>query len=159
MDKYPVLDETGKVKQWLTEGRGVDVWQSQEIGANRPDLLTPHGAPKPHWAYELHLDNADPDSLTFYRPVHVVKSWRDMPQGVRAAQRALAIYPDETREAPAGTFKTTYTLVYYTMGSIHIRPDAEGGIVLRYRAEGEEHPTLLDVEFRVGILMWSAKIV
>lgn len=158
MDKYPVLDESGKVKQWLAEGRGVDVWQSQEIGANWPDMLTPHGSPKPHWAYALHLDNADPEALVFYQPVHIVKSWRDTPQGVKAAKRALGTYPDETRVTPAGTFKRTYTLVYYTLGSIHIRPDAEGGTIVRYRAEGEEHPTLLAVEFRVGILMWLAQI-
>src|SRR3990167_1858372 len=53
MTKYPVLDETGKVRKWLDEGRGVDVWQSQEIGSMRPDILTPHGAPKPR-AYQVH---------------------------------------------------------------------------------------------------------
>jgi len=159
MTKYPVLDETGKVRKWLDEGRGVDVWQSQEIGSMRPDILTPHGAPKPHWAYQVHLSNVDPDVLTFYHPVGIVRSWHDTPQGNRAAARALAKdYPDTTREAPGGTFAQTYTLAHYTMGSITIRPEADGGTTLRYRADGETHPTLLDVEFRVGILEWSARV-
>ena len=160
MTKYPVLDETGKVRKWLDEGRGVDVWQSEEIGYMRPDMLTPHGAPKPHWAYQVHLSNVDPDTLTFYHPVGIVRSWHDTPQGNRAAARALAKdYPDTTREAPGGTFAQTYTLAHYTMGSITIRPEADGGTILRYRrADGETHPTLLDVEFRVGILEWSARV-
>jgi len=155
-EKYAILDETGKVREWLDTG-GVDVWRSQEIGASRPDIFTPHGASKPHWAYQVYLSNADPSVLTFYQPISVVQSWRDTPQGNRAARRALATkYPDRTRTAPAGTYKNTYTLAYYTMGSITIRSDVDGGTTLRYRAVGDT--LLLDVEFRVGVLEWSAQI-
>lgn len=159
MTRYAVLDETGKVRQWLGDGRGLDVWQSQEIGASRPDLLTPHGAPKPHWAYQCERTYHDDADLTFYTPVGIVRSWHDSPQGNRSATRLLAAgYPDRTRTAPAGTFASTFTIVHYTLGSITIRPDSDGGTVLRYRAADEERPTLLDVEFRVGILEWSARV-
>jgi len=158
MDKYPILDESGKVRTWLDQGRGVDVWASHDIGAGRPDVFTPHGAPQPHWAYVVER-TLGPDDVVFYHPVGVVRSWHDTPQGNRAASKALARdYPDKTRTAPAGTFSTTHTITHYAMGSITIRPEADGGTVLRYRASNEAHPTLLDVEFRVGILEWSALV-
>ena len=157
---YPILDETGKVKRWLTDGRGLAVWENKEIGVDRPDRLTPAGCPKPHWAYTLKRTITDLHNVTFYRPTGIVKSWPDSPQGYRAAQAALNKLPDETREAPGrtGTFGTAYTLCRYTMGSITIRPDSEGGTTVRYRMSDEQSPTLLDVSFRVGILRWTAKL-
>lgn len=153
----PILDATGKVRTWLDDGRGIDIWESHDIGANRLDMITPHGAPRPHWAYVVKKGNPDPSTLVFYHPVGIVRSWHDTPQGNRAASLALGQYPDKTRIAPAGQFATTYTLKHYTMASVTIRPEKDGGTVLQNRAEDEVHPTLLDVEFRVGILEWSAK--
>ena len=154
----PILDGTGKVRKWLDEGRGIDIWESHDIGANRPDMITPYGAPRPHWAYVVKEGNPDPSTLVVYHPVGIVRSWHDTSQGNRAASRALDQYRANPRTARAGQYATTYTLTHYTMGSITIRPEDQGGTVLKYRAEEETHPTLLDVEFRVGILEWSAKV-
>ena len=41
MKPYPILDVSGKTREWLQAGRGLVVWQSHDIGAGRPDQFTP----------------------------------------------------------------------------------------------------------------------
>lgn len=173
METYAVLDRDGRIQAWLDAGRAVAVWRSQEIGTARPDLLRPadHGTLEPpHWAYRGGLFGIIPAPQTdvspptiaplltaiFYAPVCIVQSWRDTPQGRRAARRTLEHTPDEEWAAPGGRFRATHTLEEYTMHSATLRPDSEGGTVLRYRDEGETPPVALAVEFRVGILRWTA---
>ncbi len=45
------LSEAHKVLSWVKDGRGVKVWKSHDIGAGRPDQLTPGDSKPPHWAY------------------------------------------------------------------------------------------------------------
>lgn len=150
--RRPIMDETGKARQWLDSGHGIAIWESHEIGANRPDILTPGDAPKPHWAYVKAETITSLDACLFYSPMNVVKSWSDTPAGLKAAQRALDKMPDTEHDAPIGKVYTAYTIYRYTLGSICIRPDSEGGTVLdRF---GDNHLTA--VEFRVGIRQWSA---
>ena len=151
--RKPILDESGKVRQWLVDGRGVAVWVSHDIGANRPDMLTPGDAPKPHWAYEKDCTLTSESECLFYAPGCIVKSWRDTPQGYKAAHKYLASLPDEHRDAPIGRVYTTYTFHAYEMGSITIRPESEGGTVLQTYGP---NASLVDVEFRVGIRQWTA---
>jgi hypothetical protein len=158
--RKPILDPTGKVRQWLDDG-GFCVWENREIGVMRHDILTPLHARQPHWAYEKTLTIFDASECLFYLPGRIVKSWSDTPSGYRAAQRALDRMPDETRDAPIGRIFTTYTLHPFTLGSITIRPDSEGGTILDTYGYGPDTPdptrrTLVHVEFRVGIREWSA---
>jgi len=173
--RHPILDTTGTVRKWLTTGRGVAVWTSHDIGAGRADVLTPadhvceqlltcasvNAVPlcrKPHWAYMPERALLTVDDALFYLPGQIVKSWTDGPAGYKAACRALAKYPDETREAPIGTVYTTYTLHRYAMVSAQISPDGTVldtyGAPLAPDATGHAIPT--DVEHRIGIRMWNA---
>ena len=41
-----------KVVSWVKDGRGVRLWKSHDLGAGRPDVITPGDVDeKPHWAY------------------------------------------------------------------------------------------------------------
>lgn len=53
--KFTVTQETApKVREWVRSGRGLRLWHSAEIGAQRPDQLTPADVTTPpHWAYTL----------------------------------------------------------------------------------------------------------
>ena len=43
-----------KVREWVRAGRGLRLWHSVEIGAQRPEQLTPADVTTPpHWAYTL----------------------------------------------------------------------------------------------------------
>ena len=52
----PDKDTAVKVIGWYASGRGIRIWKSHDLGANRPDLLTPADAEKPHWAYCSYVD-------------------------------------------------------------------------------------------------------
>lgn len=152
--RRPIMDATGKVQAWLDAGRGVTIWTNQEIGSNRPDVFTPGDqATRPHWAYRADVTLMRAEECLFYAPGRIVKSWLDGPAGERAARKALAAMPDATRIAPIGRVFTTYTLHRFTLGSITIRPESEGGTTLDTYGM---HKTLTHVEFRVGIREWTA---
>ena len=151
--RKPILDESGKVRQWLEAGRGVTVWESHDIGAGRPDMLTPGDGQRPHWAYVAARTITNAEDCLFYAPGHIVQSWSDTPSGNRAASKALAKMADETRTAPIGTVHVTHTIHRYAMGSIDIRPDADGRTVLQTYGPNK---SLVHVEFRVGIRQWVA---
>ena len=53
--KFTVTQETApKVREWVLSGRGLRLWHSVEIGAQRPEQLTPADVTTPpHWAYTL----------------------------------------------------------------------------------------------------------
>ena len=53
--KFTVTQETApKVREWVRSGRGLRLWHSVEIGAQRPEQLTPADVTiPPHWAYTL----------------------------------------------------------------------------------------------------------
>ena len=163
--RYPILDESGRARQWLADGRGIAVWTNQEIGNPRGEQLTPadhtcgaaakckdFACRRPHWAYAYARTLHDASECLFYAPVSIVKSWHDSPSGRRAARTALEkTYTAKTRTAPIGTVHETYTIRPYTLGSIDIQPEGTQLVYARPDATN-----LLAVEFRVGILLWSA---
>lgn len=53
--KFTVTQESApKVREWVRSGRGLRLWRSVEIGAQRPEQLTPADVTTPpHWAYTL----------------------------------------------------------------------------------------------------------
>lgn len=53
--KFTVDQNTAvKVREWFRSGRGARLWRSVEIGAQRPEQLTPGDVTTPpHWAYTL----------------------------------------------------------------------------------------------------------
>ena len=53
--KFTVTQETApQVREWVRSGRGLRLWHSVEIGAQRPEQLTPADVTTPpHWAYTL----------------------------------------------------------------------------------------------------------
>ena len=152
--RYPILDDTGKVRAWLDAGRGVAVWKDEMLDRLAPDRLTPADRMiPPHWGYRLARTIHDPSDVLFYQPVGAVAFWTDSPQGWRAARRALEAHPDETHEAPIGTVHTTWTLRRVTLGSISISPE---GTRLEYRLPDETPPQLLAVTFKVALIQWTA---
>ena len=186
MKPYPILDVSGKTREWLQAGRGLVVWQSHDIGAGRPDQFTPADhvdscqgcealtvkpilpgesltiettAPacrKPHWAYmPAHVYRSKSEVL-FYLPSRIVQSWNDSAQGTKAAQKALANYPDTVRDAPIGQVYTTYTVHHYTMVSAQISP--EGVKLDEYEPPLNPNGTgkaFTDANYRIGIREWS----
>lgn len=54
--KFTVDQNTAvKVREWVRAGRGLRLWRSVEIGAQRPEQLTPADVTTPpHWAYTLY---------------------------------------------------------------------------------------------------------
>lgn len=44
-------DEAERVAGFCREGRGLRLWESQDLSTPRGDMLTPGDAGKPHWAY------------------------------------------------------------------------------------------------------------
>lgn len=45
-----------KVISWVKAGRGIRLWKSHDLGAGRPDIVTPGDSEKPHWAYPAYQD-------------------------------------------------------------------------------------------------------
>lgn len=115
--RYRVLDSDGKVRQWLTEGRGVRVWRNQEIGVTRADILTPADGPEvaPHWAYKGGLARtiSGLDGCLFFEQVGIEREWSDTVAGWRAAEAYMAkgkhAEPAE-RAAFLGTVYNEWTL-------------------------------------------------
>lgn len=153
-EPYPVLDETGKVKEWLENGRELIVWRSVEIGSRRADLLTPGDADKPHWAYERFLWFREIGEVLFFQKSRVVKTYTDTPAGWKAAERNL---PDDYERAGlAIKSRVTHSvqrLCYETTERVPFPLRAE------FRKEGAEiKDRALDVNFRIGIVEWVATI-
>jgi hypothetical protein len=105
---YPIMDETGKVRKWLADGRNVRVWRSAEIGTNRPDMLTPGDSEvSPHWAYPLNLSEVlKPEDVTFFKKGSIVYrdggllEWSDTAAGLKAAEKAIRTLPEDNGDAP-----------------------------------------------------------
>lgn len=60
-----------KVLSWVKNGRGIRLWKSHDLGAGRPDTITPGDSGSPHWAYpnysEIQLSDIE------YDEKHVLK--------------------------------------------------------------------------------------
>ena len=54
-----------KVLSWAANGRGIRLWKSHDLGAGRPDMITPGDSGSPHWAYpnyaEIQLSDIEYD--------------------------------------------------------------------------------------------------
>jgi hypothetical protein len=117
---YPIMDESGKVREWLAAGRGVRVWASHDIGAGRPDMLTPGDVQTPpHWAYPRHASIVyTVEQVTFFERSHVVQDWSDSPAGWKAAARLFSSGLETERVAPIGKVLTNYTIERITFHSV-----------------------------------------
>lgn len=156
MPKYPVLDESGKVRQWIAQRKRIAVWENREIGANRPDVLTPEGASCPHWAYSpVPARVLDAQDVEFFHkgPVyfdgHRYHEWSDTPAGWRAA-RAVKNLPQDNGDAPI-RLRFAYTVervCYMTRETYQYAPEV--------RKAGDE-PMPLGIHYRVAIVQWSAR--
>lgn len=153
---YAVMDESGKVAEWLEAGRGLRVWQSQDLGAGRPELLTPGDVEsEPHWAYKgggsavLGLDD-----VVFFRRVRVVKSWEDRTPGWKAAQRFAESQSAEDAQVPIGRKLTRYTVERFTLESnVKVKvPGHPGRPPAIPASTAYERP--LHVEYRIGVVEW-----
>lgn len=139
MDKYPILDASGKARQWLAGHGGIIVWRNQEIGVNRPDRLTP--APRgqepptpPHWAYAI--DRVlTADDVIFYQRSRVVGGLYKTAAG---ADRNPPV--DSSRCVPVG-----HVLTQHTLEELEYRTEAT-------RNDGRP----LDVFYRYGWVEWTA---
>lgn len=153
-EPYAVLDETGKVREWLDKGRGLRVWVSHDLGAGRPDILTPGDVERaPHWAYPLSASRViAPADIVFFHRMTVAKEWSDTRQGWKAAER----YVDQTskladrirREAPIGTVLSRFTverLQYQTTTKVRMEPP-----------DGPAYDRPLASRFVVAVVEWTA---
>jgi hypothetical protein len=159
--KYPILDTTGKVRQWLEQGRGVRVWTNLEIGVSRPNILTPADTVSadeaPHWAYKgggtLVLKSMD--EVTFYQKSGVYYDgsnyweWNDTPSGRRAAMKAFDTGEYKGNELPHDNAGAPLKMVFeYTLDGVEyrstdIRPDTGNPLSTRYK---------------VAVVQWVARV-
>jgi hypothetical protein len=146
---YPIMDESGKVREWFAAGRGVRVWTSQDIGAGRPDMLTPADCTDaPHWAYPLHASIVYKASeVTFFERSHVVADWSDSPAGWKAAARMIGSGLESERTVPIGKVLTNYTVERITFHSEQTVPGGFGGAK-------DTRP--LCTRDRVAVVAWTA---
>jgi hypothetical protein len=149
METYPIMDETGKVREWFAAGRAVRVWRSQDIGAGRPDMLTPADCmDAPHWAYPLAASTIYKHSeVTFFERSHVVADWSDSPAGWKAAARMISSELEHERVAPIGKVLTNYTVERITL---HSTTTVKGGF------GGATDTRPLCTRCRVAVVAWTA---
>jgi hypothetical protein len=162
--KYPILDATGKIRQWLEQGRGVRVWQSQLIGKPANDVLTPADTVSendpPHWEYRGGCKRVlrTMNDVVFFEKSCVYFDgdnyweWHDSPQGRRAAEKAYDngeykgnILPKDNGDYPIKM------LFNYTLETLTYESTARVSVVGR-----DDRP--LSTHFRLAIVQWSARI-
>lgn len=145
-EKYAVLDVEGKVRDWLTASRGLRVWSSQEIGTNRPDMMTPGDVTtEPHWAYKGGDRLLSREEVTFYLKGHVYfdgrrsYEWSSTHAGYKAAIASLDGLPKDNGNAPLKlSFEYTVEEVHYATAET-----GSGGQPLGHH-------------FRYAVIQWSA---
>ena len=142
--RYPVLDESGKVRTWMDAGRKVRVWKSADLSMYRPDMLTPGDVSQaPHWAYPVADSRMlDVGNVIFYEACSIDSklTWTDTPAGWKAAEKALAQCPDTSESRLVGHCYRTHTLKAVQLESKEKRSDGKP----------------LCISFRVGVLQWSS---
>lgn len=173
--KYPILDTTGKVREWLDAGRGLRVWTNQEIGANRSDQLTPGDITcSPHWAYTLGSSRVlGPDDITFYTKCSgFTRIHSDSPAGWKAAEKECARLndqPDKEWSAPAGRFARMYTVEPVVLAECEYVDDLEpiyssDGYRRTRHHRRTRHLEIVktngieSVRFQVAVREWIAKV-
>jgi hypothetical protein len=146
---YPIMDESGKVREWFAAGRAVRVWASHDIGAGRPDMLTPGDVQTPpHWAYPLHASIVySAEQVTFFERSHVVADWSDSPAGWKAAARMIGSGLESERTVPIGKVLTNYTVERITF---HSEQTVNGGGI------GPRGVRPLCTRCRVAVVAWTA---
>lgn len=151
MTKYPVMDPSGKVRQWLADGRKVAVWEDKEISSSpAPDVLTPADGKPGHWRYGQKPSRIlELDDVTFYLKGSAVRHWTDSPNGWKAAQRHLASLPEDNRK-PDGSWPPCRLSFRYTIERLSLQSEET------YTAGDFERPLL--IEFRVAIIRWSTRL-
>lgn len=106
MPKFTITSrETAeKVLKWHAEGRGLKVWKSHDLGAGRPDMLTPGDAEKPHWAY-CSFEEVTPADVEFDErtTVELPPEWFDKcgkceGSGVRTYQELAEVRKESVEE-------------------------------------------------------------
>lgn len=149
-----VMDDTGKVEEWLTSGRGVHVWRNQDLSSPRIGglMFTPgDGQPvAPHWAYAFERTVLHQQGMVFFRKSHVVRRYSSSPAGRKAAGRLADQLGAPERVAPIGRVLERHNveeLAYRTTEEV-VAPLAP-------------HPTSsrpLDTVYYCCVVAWSALI-
>ena len=163
-EKVAIFDPSGKVREWLDSGRGVRRWQSQEIGADRPDMFTPADSQaQPHWAYRDTL-LASEDCVFYERMPGVKELYTDSPAGWRAAHKLAEKLGEREWTAPAGTFRAAYTVEPITLAEVEWVDNPDGRtrqveiVPRRDSMDSELNRTARTVLFRVAVVEWIAKV-
>lgn len=145
--RYPVMDPTGMVRLWIESGRGARAWPCQDIGSDRPDMLTPGDVrTPPDWRYTYASSRLlGPDDVVYFGKVPQARgTWTDTPAGWRAAERMARNmereYPDNDATGAPLRMIYRYTVARITMES----------------AERDHEGRPYHVAYLVGVWQWSA---
>lgn len=153
-ERYAVLDDTGKIREWLDSGRGIAIWRDQQISSSpAPDRITPADGRAGHWRYGNKPERVimDPSGVAFYLAGPIVRHWTDTAQGHDAAERHIDTLPADNRRDD-GTWPPTRLLYRYTVRTFKMRAYGADG-PLTYRAGGHDVP--LAIEYRCGVQRWT----
>ena len=150
MEKYPIFDNTGKVKEWLAAERGVAVWpclalDSVQLGT---DMLTPGDGRPNDWRYAA--PNTQParvltaDDIVFFAQGFSQREWADSPRERRAAHAYVEAWnaraENTERLAPIGR-----VLSRLVLQPVHIASEEK---------LDDGHPLVL--HFQLAAVLWTA---
>ena len=156
-----VFDPSGKVREWLTSGRGVKVWQNIALDSASLGSLTftpgdVEGSPdwkvRPLEPSRIDGDHAaiyyDAERFAFYLKSRVVARYSSSPQGFKAAGRRADLADRSATFAPIGRIDHAYTVEeveYETRERIAypLRPD---------QSTADTRP--LDIEYAACVVEW-----
>lgn len=156
--KTAILDRDGRIKSWLDAGRGIRVWQSQDLSCARPDYFTPGGVTEaPHWAYRGESYLLSADECAFYSRMPGVKAlYSDSPAGFRAAERKAEQLGAREWTAPVGKFASLHTVERITLAAVEYLDNPDGK-TRRAEIIRTDRSTAETVLFRVAVVEWIAK--
>ncbi len=143
----PILDTSGKVREWLTRDGCFRVWVSLEIGVERPHIFTPSNGTCPHWAYKDNSQLLSEVDCVFYQKSGVAYydgkfyEWPDTTQGYKKAEKVIGTLPANNGDSPV-PFAYEYTIERMEMRSVETRADGRP----------------LQTHFMIAIIQWTARL-
>lgn len=150
--RIPVLDPTGKVKEWLDSNRGINVWENVDLSSHSVGQLafTPGDKGKPSWRYSLKETVNDVTRFIFYKRANVVKRFSSTPQGFKAAWRFVETQDPTPRDTPIGKVYCAYSVedVFYETPERVTYPLAPN--------ESAPQTRPLDCLYFAGVVQWQA---
>lgn len=93
-----LLDSDGRLRAWIDAGRGIQVWESQDLSTAGRQMFTPGDVDvKPHWSMAKAGRIETAEDAVWYRRAGVVARWTDSAAGWKAAYRfseqLFRVYP------------------------------------------------------------------